>query len=279
MQVVTYPKNKDAYQQGNIGSWAKKNKLDYVVEIHRNSSTSSAAKGAEIWIKQGYPADKKDKATLNALLALGYSNRGIKKTNNLANVNRMAISGISYCLTENGFIKNANDNKMFDNSPSKQGQLFYDYLLKSGVKRLGVVYGHGQGDPGAVSGKRKEADDVRKIIVKSKGVETPSNQGGIKVLKANQLLASHGRIVLPANRALYDSIPTKKTPFTKVIQKGQYFYNGFYTIEKYKGVDSQGRKCNFVQIRDLNNNKLLGYAPVYSSDEIYRTKLELIKLP
>ena len=103
-----------------------------------------------------------------------------------------------------------------------------------------------------------------------------SNQKGVEIVTAGQLLENHGRIVLAADRALYDRIPKKKTPFKRVIKKGQYFYNGLYTYGSYKGVDSWGKTCDYVQIRDLNNGKLLGYAPVYKSDSLYRYTLEKI---
>ena len=165
MEVIYYDKTKDAYQQKNIHTWATRNKLDYVLELHRNSFSSSSAKGSEVLIWHKFNSEAKDNAVLTSLLNCGYINRGIKKRNDLQNMNLMSNTNIRYILVEVGFISNAGDNKIFDNTLTKLGQELYTRLKNAGVKRLGVVYGHGQGDPGAVNGKRTEADDVRKIKI------------------------------------------------------------------------------------------------------------------
>lgn len=165
MNVIYYDKNKDAYKQKNIHTWATNNKLDYVIELHRNSFSNAAAKGSEVLIWHKFNASSRDNAVLTSLLNCGYVNRGIKKRNDLQNMNLMSNTSISYSLVEIGFISNSDDNKIFDNTLTKLGQELYTRLKNAGVKRLGVVYGHGQGDPGAVKGKRTEADDVRKIKI------------------------------------------------------------------------------------------------------------------
>ena len=165
MQVIYYDKTKDAFREINIHTWAKNNKLDYVIELHRNSFSSSSAKGSEVLIWHEFNSDAKDSAVLTSMLNCGYTNRGIKKRNDLQNMNLMSNTGISYSLVEIGFISNSEDNAIFDKTIIKLGQELYTRLKNAGVKRLGVVYGHGQGDPGAVNGKRTEADDVRKIKI------------------------------------------------------------------------------------------------------------------
>ena len=165
MNVIYYDKTKDAYKQKNINTWAKNNKLDYVIELHRNSFTSATAKGSEVLIWHKFNADVKDNAVLTSLLNCGYTNRGIRKRNDLQNMNLMSNTSISYSLVEIGFISNSDDNAIFDRTIIKLGQELYTRLKNAGVKRLGVVCGHGQGDSGAVNGKRTEADDVRKIKI------------------------------------------------------------------------------------------------------------------
>lgn len=165
MEVIYYDKTKDALQQKNIHTWAKNNKLDYVIELHRNSFANASAKGVEVLIWHEFNSDNKDSAVLTSLLNCGYTNRGIKKRNDLQNMSLMSNVGISYSLVEVGFISNPEDNRIFDNTLTKLGQELYTRLKNSGVKRLGVVYGHRQGDPGAVNGKRTETSDVRKIKI------------------------------------------------------------------------------------------------------------------
>ena len=83
MEVIYYDKTKDAYQQKNIHTWATRNKLDYVLELHRNSFSSSSAKGSEVLIWHKFNSEAKDNAVLTSLLNCGYINRGIKKRNDL----------------------------------------------------------------------------------------------------------------------------------------------------------------------------------------------------
>lgn len=165
MEVIYYDKTKDAYQQRNIHTWSTHNKLDYVIELHRNSFTNKTANGSEVLIHEKNNANNIDKAVLNSIISCGYLNRGFKKRGDLANMNLMKNAKIGYSLAEIGFISNVKDNEIFDKTLQKLGQELYTRLKNAGVKRLGVVYGHGQGDPGAVNGKRTEAEDVRKIKV------------------------------------------------------------------------------------------------------------------
>ena len=165
MQVIYYNSKKDAFRERNIHTWAKNNKLDYVIELHRNSFTNKTANGSEVLIHEKNNANNIDKAVLNSIISCGYLNRGFKKRGDLANINLMNNAKIGYSLAEIGFISNAKDNEIFDKTLQKLGQELYNNLKNAGVKRLGVVYGHGNGDPGAVNGSRKEADDVRRIKV------------------------------------------------------------------------------------------------------------------
>ena len=168
MEVIYYHKNYDAYQQRDIVAWARANKLDYIIELHRNAA-SAAAYGYESLLK-GTP-DSTDLAIHNAMVSLGFYNRGIKQRTDLYNMNQ--ISGIcSYILLELGFITNSGDNTIFDNKLNEIGSKIFDAAEKTGVKRLGVICGHGQGDPGAVAFGRQEALDVRKINV-AKAVVVP----------------------------------------------------------------------------------------------------------
>lgn len=165
MQVIYYNIKKDAFRERNIHVWAQNNKLDYVIELHRNAFTNKTAKGSEVLIHEKINANNINKAVLNSIISCGYVNRGFKKRSDLSNMNLMRNTKIGYSLAEIGFISNEGDNKVFDKTLQKLGQELYNNLKKAGVKRLGVVYGHGNGDPGAVNGNRKEADDVRKIKI------------------------------------------------------------------------------------------------------------------
>ncbi len=174
MIIIKYPSNKNAYAERNIASWAKTNKLDYVLEIHRNAFNKSA-RGYETLIYSKFSPDKVDTAIHN-FLKVGYINRGIKKRSDLYNMNQMSSTGISYSLVEIGFVDNSSDNKVFDSNLSRINNGLASVIAEQGVKRLGVVYGHGNGDPGATDGRgRTEANDVRKITLSSTGGSVPNN--------------------------------------------------------------------------------------------------------
>lgn len=173
MDVIYYPSNLDAYQQGNIATWAKQNNLKYVVELHRNAGGGT---GYETLIHSSFSADATDTGIHNAMISLGFVNRGIKSRSDLGNMNRMATAGISYSLIELGFIDNPNDNTLFDNIVSQIGKKIYTACSNAGVTRLGVIYGHGQGDPGASAYGRTEAADVRRITVTASTTTPPSTE-------------------------------------------------------------------------------------------------------
>lgn len=168
MKVIYYPSNKNCYKMGDIAIWAKSNNCDYVVEIHRNAG---GGKGSELLINASYNADTADNAVLSTVVSSIPPSRGIKKRSDLANINRMADTGISYSLVEIGFIDNAVDNTNFVKNVDKIGKDIFVALEQVGVKTLGVIYGHGAGDPGAVSLGRKEVNDVRLVKIQ-KGVKT-----------------------------------------------------------------------------------------------------------
>ena len=85
-----------------------------ILELHMDSGASSA-RGGHVIIKQGYTADKYDKALAAMLKEIlpGRSNMIVGRSN-LANVNRAAAKGYGYRLVEFGFISNKNDVKIFN---------------------------------------------------------------------------------------------------------------------------------------------------------------------
>lgn len=163
MEVVYYPKEKNCYANRDIVSWAKANNLDYICEIHRNAG---GGYGYETLVKGG--ADNTDNAIHNAIVGLGFRDRGIKLRTDLYNMN--AINGIcSYSLIEIGFIDSTDDNNLFDKNLEAIGNAIYSACESTGKTRVGIICGHGQGDPGASAFGRREDLDVRKINVTSGG--------------------------------------------------------------------------------------------------------------
>lgn len=234
MHVVYYPSNIDCFRKGDIVSWAKKNKLDYVIEIHRNAG---GGVGVETLVYRGM-SDKFDRAVHSAMFSQGYKNRGIKGRTDLANMNRMAIGGISYSLIEVGFIDSTGDNTIFDKTLTNLNKTIFVNLKNSGVKRLGVVYGHGQGDPGAVKGSRKEEKDVRRIkLIGSNVPSKPTPPSSNKPIHKCEFIGANGEIytfnMYSWDKLLMTLNDGKYNRVVEVITKGRVIYKNGKAVGKY----------------------------------------------
>lgn len=169
MDIVVYNPRANSVAKRNIGSWARVNGCDFVVELHTNSFNNPQANGYETLKDFSQPLTNRFKALHSAVAGLGWKDRGIKPCNGgggryLQNPRLVRRVGIEYALLELGFISNDRDLKTLKDNTSKIPKVIVDSLKSSGVKKLGVVYGHGANDPGAVNkhGDR-EASLVRKL--------------------------------------------------------------------------------------------------------------------
>lgn len=162
MEIIIYPEDQNAFSNKNIHTWAVNNGLDYVVEIHRNAG---GGRGVESLIMPGLSPDAKDGAVYNTVVSYGFTPRGYKNHTEFLNMSLMNTVGISYSLIEVGFIDTPADNELYDATYQAIGNDLYTNLQTVGVTRLGVVYGHGAGDPGACAFGRNEAFDVRKLRI------------------------------------------------------------------------------------------------------------------
>ncbi len=191
MNIIYYDKNKNCYRERNIKQWAVNNKLDYIIELHKNSSSNSSATGTGVLIKSGTNNKNIELATKVFNVLNKYFKKwstGVVYRDNLYNMNVIEGS-CNYSLLEICFNSNDNDNNVLDNNIENIGNDLYITLKESGIKNLGVIYGHGNGDPGAVNGTRYEADEVRRIEVKemTKPIEldnTPDSYAKLSVDKA-----------------------------------------------------------------------------------------------
>lgn len=90
----------------------KADKYDYFVSFHRNAHSPEKARGAEVYTYPTASAKAKDLAVQlqNALVRVGFTNRGVKVANYyvLRNTRSPAV------LIEAGFIDNSEDNRLFD---------------------------------------------------------------------------------------------------------------------------------------------------------------------
>ena len=84
---------------------------DSITEIHFNAFNTQAA-GCEVLIHADFEPDALDKKLL-AVLEKHFASRGIKKRNDLYNMNVCKTKGFNYRLVEVCFIDNANDMKIY----------------------------------------------------------------------------------------------------------------------------------------------------------------------
>lgn len=114
-ETTVYPTNQNCYKRSLKGDTPNYRNYDYVVEFHFNSFNRSA-NGTEILIddsEQGYTVEQ---LMVNNIAALGFTNRGVVRRNDLLNMNTCTSHGTSYCLIETCFIDNADDMKLYEAS-------------------------------------------------------------------------------------------------------------------------------------------------------------------
>lgn len=94
-------------------NYAKSVKADCLISIHRNSFINSLAKGVENWVYTTANSSTVSFATLiqNEIVKVGVqANRGVKK----GNYHMCREVNVPACLLELGFIKNPEDNRLYD---------------------------------------------------------------------------------------------------------------------------------------------------------------------
>lgn len=109
------------------------NSTDVILELHRDGA-SNTARGGSVLISDRYDADNIDTA-LGDVISRWFGNyRGIKKRNDLQNLNVCASRGYNYRLLELGFITNQADKELLD-SASEFDKLAYE-MIKSIYKQF-----------------------------------------------------------------------------------------------------------------------------------------------
>lgn len=107
--VALYNTTKDCYSQVKQGKAPEWSYFDYVIEIHFNAFSDTTVNGTEILIDKSEKYHTVEDCILNNLVSLGFKNRGIKRRNDLLNMNQCTNAGTSYSLVETCFITNQRD--------------------------------------------------------------------------------------------------------------------------------------------------------------------------
>lgn len=250
-----------------------------ILELHMDSGAASA-RGGHVIIKQGYTADKYDKALAAMLKEIlpGRSNMIVGR-NNLANVNRASAKGYGYRLVEFGFISNKNDVKIFNTRmddiaegvleafdiPTKRikqipgtakndNQLWY----RSHVQNLGWLDPVRDGQVSGTTGfsKRLEALllDIRKIRENNPGAKLSGDfhiqnkgWGHIDDIEHDTILGTIGKALrLEAFRLYLTGVPDKKLYYQAHVQ--DIGWQGVRSDGEMAGTTGQSKRIEAVRI-------------------------------
>lgn len=109
LDLALYPISKNCYEESKKGNAPDWKQYDYVLELHFNSFTTSDPFGSEIYISESETGDSVERAILDVCTTYGFLNRGVKRRDDLLNLNLCKAAGVSYALFEICFISNAGD--------------------------------------------------------------------------------------------------------------------------------------------------------------------------
>lgn len=119
--VALYPLEKNCYKESKSGRPPDWQNYHYVFEIHFNSFSGNAT-GTEILIDQSEKTYGVETRILNNICALGFRKRGVKRRNDLLNMNLCTNAGTSYALLETCFISNPQDIELYKNKIDQVAQ-------------------------------------------------------------------------------------------------------------------------------------------------------------
>lgn len=118
--VTVYPTDRNAFEdhkKGTLAAVAQFSKYDYVLEIHFNALSASAAdgkiKGVECYIPVGAESDSVETAICKAVASVGLTNRGVKRYN-WAVISKARQSGTRAALLEVCFIDDPDDMAVYN---------------------------------------------------------------------------------------------------------------------------------------------------------------------
>ena len=134
--VLLFPKDKNMFKHLKAGEKFDFSPFDYVLEVHFNAGISEIRRadgnttGTEILIHEKKTNIRVEEEILKNMEALGFRNRGIKRRNNLQNMNVIQNRGIEYSLLEVCFIDDSDDMRIY-----KEKTDLIAEAVSSGIKK------------------------------------------------------------------------------------------------------------------------------------------------
>ena len=118
--VAVFDTSKNMYRYLKSGNSFDFSVYDYVLEVHFNAGISESSKndgkttGTEILVHTDKSVVSVESEIVKNIAGLGLKNRGVKRRNNLQNMNIINRKGISYALLETCFIDDNDDIRLYD---------------------------------------------------------------------------------------------------------------------------------------------------------------------
>lgn len=116
--TALYDQSKDAYKVVTQGGSLPLTGVGYVIEFHLNSAAKDPGgngytTGTEIFVHTNEAGVTVEEAILRRVCALGFRNRGIKRSSGLAVLRHVHSRGISHALVETCFIDDRDDMALY----------------------------------------------------------------------------------------------------------------------------------------------------------------------
>lgn len=128
LNITIYSKDLNCYKESLRGRIPNYSNYDYVVEFHFNAFNGQAF-GSEILVHTSEKGVSVEETILRYLSNLGFRNRGVKRRNDLLNMNKCKSQGTSYALIETCFIDNVSDMEKFNNSKHSVAEAIIDGII------------------------------------------------------------------------------------------------------------------------------------------------------
>ena len=119
-EVEIYDQSKDAYKVVTQGGSLPLAGVSYVLEFHLNAAANDAVgngrtTGTEIFVHTNESGITVEQAVLKHVCALGFKNRGVKRSSGLAVLKHVFNHGVSHALIETCFIDDKDDMTLYGN--------------------------------------------------------------------------------------------------------------------------------------------------------------------
>lgn len=117
-EVALYDQSKDAYKVVTQGGSLPLSGVSYVLEFHLNSAANDPkgngrTTGMEIFVHTNEQGVTVEQAILRRVCALGFKNRGVKRSSGLAVLKHVFKRGVSHALIETCFIDDKDDMELY----------------------------------------------------------------------------------------------------------------------------------------------------------------------